>query len=294
MRDSDLEVLLRRALKSDKTPHARLVERVTYQWIKKEEEEMNKAARISIKTIAVAAVLVAILAGSALAALNLLKPGEVAKSVGDNALSAAFESKDTLVINKTQTSGDYALTLMGLVSGKDLSDLPFTGEGVLPERSYAVVAIRRADGGSVTTEESTALYMSPLVKGLKPWMVNINTMNGGYSEIAKDGVTYRIVECNDVAMFADKGLYLCVSDTESFSKDAFDYSDETGEISPRADYKGVNALFKLPIDPSKADPAKAVEYLKWIEYDDAPSVAESAITPAPGEAAPEFTITKDK
>jgi hypothetical protein len=294
MRDSDLDVLLRRALKREGAPHARLVEQVTYQWIKKEEEEMNKAARISIKTIALAAVLVAVLAGSALAALNLLKPGEVAKRAGDIALSAAFESKDALMIDETLTSGDYALTLMGLVSGRDLSDLPFTGEGVLPERSYAVVAIRRADGGSVTTEESASLYMSPLVKGLKPWMVNINTMNGAYSEIAKDGVVYRIVECDDVAMFADKDLYLCVSDTVAFSRDAFDYSNETGEISPRADYKGVNALFKLPMDPSKADPAKAAEYLKQIRYDDAPSDTESMVTPAPGESVPELTITKDK
>lgn len=294
MRDSDLDVLLRRALKREGAPHTRLVEQVTYQWIKKEEEEMNKAARISIKTIALAAVLVAILAGSALAALNLLKPGEVAKSAGDSALSAAFESKDALAIDETQASGDYTLTLMGLVSGKDISDLPFTGEGVLPERSYAVVAIRRTDGGSITSEDTAALYMSPLVKGLKPWMVNINTMNGAYSEIAKDGVVYRIVECDDVAMFADKGLYLCISDTVAFSKDAFDYNEQTDEISPRADYKGVNALFNLPIDPSEADPAKAAEYLKQIGYDDAPSVSESAITPAPGEVVPELTITKDK
>ena len=294
MKDNDLDVLLRRALKCEGAPHVQLVEQVTYQWIKKEEEEMNKAVRISIKTIAVAAVFVAIFAGTALAALNLLKPGEVAKSAGDIALSAAFESKDALTVDETQTSGDYALTLMGLVSGKDISDQAFTGEGVLPERSYAIVAIRRADGGSVTTEESAALYMSPLVKGLKPWMVNINTMNGAYSEIAKDGVVYRIVECNDVAMFADKGLYLCVSDTVTFSKDAFDYSDETGEISPRADYKGMNALFNLPIDPSEADPAKAAEYLKRIEYDDAPSDTESAITLTPGESAPELIITKDK
>lgn len=294
MRDSDLDVLLCRALKRGGAPHARLVEQVTYQWVKKEEEEMNKAARISIKTITVAAVLIAILAGSALAALSLLKPGEVAKSAGDSALSAAFESKDALVIDDTQTSGNYALMLMGLVSGKDISDLPFTGEGVLPERSYAVVAIRRADGGSVTAEDTAALYVSPLVKGLKPWMVNINTMNGAYSEIMKDGVVYRIVECDDVAMFADKGLYLCISDTVTFSKEAFDYSDETGDISPRADFKGVNALFNLPIDPSEADPTKAAEYLKRIGYDDTPSVAESAITPAPSGTAPELTITKDK
>ena len=56
----------------------------------------------------------------------------------------------------------------------------------------------------------------------------------------------------------------------------------------------MNALFNLPIDPSKADPAKAAEYLKWIEYDDAPSVAENMVTPAPDESALELTITKDE
>lgn len=60
-------------------------------------------------------------------------------------------------------------------------------------------------------------FVSPLIKGLKPWQVNITTMNGGYSEAVIDGIMYRLIECDGVEMFADRGVYLAVSNGSSFS-----------------------------------------------------------------------------
>lgn len=39
----------------------------------------------------------------------------------DGALAKAFESKDAITINETQKSAGYEITLMGIVTGKDLS-----------------------------------------------------------------------------------------------------------------------------------------------------------------------------
>ena len=90
--------------------------------------------------------------------------------------------------------------------------------------------------------------VSPLIKSQKPWMVNIASMNGACSEFVVDRVMYRVIECDGLEMFADRGLYLGIS-TGGFGDffKAFNYNEETGEISPKADYKGTNALFNLLI-----------------------------------------------
>lgn len=45
------------------------------------------------------------------------------------------------------------------------------------------------------------------------------------------------------------------------------YNAETGEMRRNESYTGVNALFRLPVDESKADPAAAEAYLKALDDD---------------------------
>ncbi len=87
-------------------------------------------------------------------------------------------------------------------------------------------------------------------------------MNGGYSDFVKDGIMYRIVECDGLEIFADRGLYLGVISNPFYDIKAYDYDLETGEIIPNVDYEGVNILFDLPIDPLKGDFDKAENYLQ--------------------------------
>lgn len=50
-----------------------------------------------------------------------------------------------------------------------------------------------------------------------------------------------------------------------YDQDAFLFDDSTGELTRNPDYPGVNALFALPVDKSKADPQAAARCLHKLE-----------------------------
>lgn len=76
---------------------------------------------------------------------------------------------------------------------------------------------------------------------------------------------YRLIECDGVKMFADRGGYLAISSGSPFyNSEAFTYEDSTGEIRPNNDYDGAAVLFDLPLDTSKADPVRAEVYLQQL------------------------------
>ncbi len=64
---------------------------------------------------------------------------------------------------------------------------------------------------------------------------------------------YRIIECDSLEMFADRGLTLIVSSTDFYSNEAFDYNEAAGTVSPNPDFDGVNLIFDLPLDTANAD-----------------------------------------
>ena len=80
-----------------------------------------------------------------------------------------------------------------------------------------------------------------------------------------DGVLYRITECDNIEIFADRKLYLAISDTTFFNENAFLYDETTGLLSENTVYEGTNVLFPIQLDASKADPKKAKEYLEQLD-----------------------------
>jgi len=206
---------------------------------------------------------------SVFAAWQLLKPSEVADIFEDKALSAAFASEDAVNINETIVSGKYKFTLLAAVAGEDLTDMPYYSNGEIQrDRLYAVLAVQYADGSPMPSTmdvlyEEVSFFSSPLIKGVEPTMMNVPAMNGGGSTTSViDGVLYRIVECDNVAVFADKGLYFAINTGTFFSPDAFIYNEETGEITANANFDGESVIFNLPLDKKYADPAKAEQYFK--------------------------------
>lgn len=230
------------------------------------EVTMRKSWIKKVPAVALAAV-VLLSAGSltAYAVGQYLKPEQAAEKLEDQKLKDAFQGEDAVSINESQSYGGYTATLLGMVSGKNLSKYETESDGeILSDRTYAVVAIENEDGTPMQKldEEESSFLVSPLIQGENPARINIFTMHGGYSAFVEDGVLYRIVECDNLEAFADQSVYLCVSNTVLYDADGFHYNKKSGEITRNEEYKGLNALFQLPLDTSRADEKAAEEQLR--------------------------------
>lgn len=293
--ENKLDKLLKTALSADFLPEKSINDEILER--AKEKSDMSKTGNKKVKITVIACAAAAVCTLTAAAAYRLLSPSEAAKRVDNAALSQAFEGENAVLTGETRTDGEYSVTFLGAVSGKNsnISDnLYFLDGELLDERTYAVVAISRTDGKPM---EDKNLFVSPYIKGLDPLRYNIVTMKGGYRGFTENGVVYRIINCDNIEMFADRGLYIGVSDAKGvfFDKNAFNYNAETGEITENPDFDGLNLLFDLPIDISKADPDAAEKYVNEKKglYDgsDSEEPSEGDILPEPektAETVPEF------
>lgn len=259
--DRQMDRMLSRALTQQAKPDAALQQKVCSQW--KERREMNRNKKWMAAAAAVACVLAVTV--SVGAAGRYLSSRQVAEEFNMDNMAKAFSEGNGIEINQTQTYGDYNVTLLGVTSGVNLGwPQP---EEIEKEKTYAVVAIEKTDGtpmpdGTDDQEMPQDFFVSPLIEGYNPLNFNVMTMDGSVTWDVINGVEYRIVECDNVEIFADHKLHLCVMDSTFYNKDAYNYDPETGVITPNADYTGMNLLFDLPLDASKADPQKVEEYLK--------------------------------
>ena len=78
----------------------------------------------------------------------------------------------------------------------------------------------------------------------------------------EDGVQYQLLECDNLEIFSGMEVWLGVFEQYGEEMSAFNYDDTTGNYSVNKTYKGVKALFELPLDKSKADDKAANEYLE--------------------------------
>ncbi|MBB6673351.1 hypothetical protein [Cohnella nanjingensis] len=278
--------LFRQALASAAEPDEQLNQSILNRF--KERKAGKRVYRKRLSAAALVALLALVMSVTAFAAAKLYSAQQVAEHLGERSLAKAFDSADAVSINQSIVSGGYNFTLHGIVSGAGLKELEGSANDINPDRTYAVVSVARQDGNPMPGTSDTEygkepFFISPLIKGLKPWQVNIVTMNGGYSETVLDGVMYRLIECDGVEMFADRGVYLAISSGDRFfNKAAFDYDERTGVVTPRADYDGVSLLFDLPLDQAKADPAKAEAYLQQLLKE--PSSGAAAVPAASNDA----------
>ncbi|MFG6383632.1 MAG: DUF4179 domain-containing protein [Lachnospiraceae bacterium] len=269
--DTDLDQLLRQALSPKEEPDYWLNQKILKK--AKETEEMSKKYHKRLPVTALIAI-IALSAGSftAFAAWKYLTPDKVAEIVEDKGLTAAFQSENAIAINESQEYGNYKITFLGVVSGKNLSYYVENEEveGLRKDATYVVTAIENKDGTPrpATSDENYGedpFFVSPLIKGQDPNQFNLVTMGGGYTEIIQDGVQYRITESDNVEIFADRTLYLAVNSGTFFDGDAYKFDKTSGEITRNESYSGVNALFDLPLDKSKANKEAAEAYLKELE-----------------------------
>lgn len=267
MDDKELNKLLENALLTNYEPDQKINEKLMQNIRGNKMTTVNKTRKLSI--LAAACCIILGCSVTVFAALNFLTPKEVAIEYGDKQLAQAFESKNAISMNESQTYDNYVVTLLGTVSGKGLSQFCSDNEQVENEKTYAVVAIKHKDGTPMPSTSDNdygqeSFFVSPLIQGLNPKDYNIITMNGGYSEMVKDGVMYRMIECDSIELFADKHLYLGVSNTVFYDVNAFQFDKNTGLISKNINYTGMNLLFDLPLNKNKADKVAAERYLKQL------------------------------
>ncbi len=267
MDDKQLDILLKNTLKSDYVPDYQLDLQIINKVKEKEDMSLKRLREIPVFFIVCCALLFCSV--SVFAAWRLLSPKDIAMHIGDKQLSKAFDSKDAILMDESQKYGDYTITLLGTVTGRNITNFVTEGDTVSPDRTYAVIAILRTDGTpmpDMSSEEygKTPFFVSPLIQGLDPRKYNIVTMNGGYSEITKDGIMYRIIACDNVEIFADRKNYICVTNTVFYENNAFIYNEDTGEISINTKYTGMNLLFDLHLNKNKADKEAAQKYLEGI------------------------------
>ena len=270
----NMDELLKTALTPIDVPHERLNNQVL--WRAKERGSMHSKRKLSAAMIAVGVLLLS--TATAVAAYHYLSPSEVAAELENNALTEAFLSEGAVLVNETQEIGNYRVTLLGSVAGVDISDYLSTENGILKhDRIYTVVAIGHADGTPMPDTGSDEygkepFYVSHYIHGLDPNQYSIMSMGGNYSAFVKDGIEYRVLEMDNIEMFADRGVYVGVTASVFYDFGAYIYDETSGDISRNPDYAGLNALFELPIDMSKADPEAAERYMKSLQNSwDAPS-----------------------
>ena len=209
------------------------------------------------KTALLIAAAVALLAVSVSAAVVWLTPAQVADRVEEPLLAEAFQGEDAIVLYESLTAGDYQITLAGMVSGEDLSvPTDYNGE-IINDRTYAVFRVARADGEPLTDYPN--LSYSPLVDGYHVRCVNAWTLGTTTQQFIEDGVIYCLFDCRNLEMFADHPVRFAIYEGGVPNTDLFSMAED-GTISLRESVVG--ALFTLPLDESKADPAAAQAFVE--------------------------------
>ena len=234
--------------------------------VKKVKGTQNMKHRTCKFSVAAASAILVVGSASAYAAFRYLSPSQVAEQITeDGALAKAFESKDAIMVNETQKTAGYNITLMGIVSGKNLSSV--TSEAVDQTKTYAVAAIAREDGKAMpdnTDDNYQTFCVSALVHGKRFQNVNNAALNAGVTSFVQDGVQYELLECDNLEMFANQGVYMGIVESFGNESQAFVMNKKTGDYTVNKDFDGMKALFTIPLDKSKADDAAAEQYFEKI------------------------------
>lgn len=256
------------------------------------EDIMSEKRSYRQRSKVVAAVVCTVIllgSGSVYAANHYLNPSQIVDEISaDSTLSKVFADKDAITINETQTSNGYDITLLGLVSGEKLGVYvpDETKKEVSDKHSYAALAISKSDGSKMSNRN---FCVSPLINGEAFTDVNAATLNVGLSWFEKDGVIYELIECDNLEIFADRGVYLSLVDDFGDEVAAFRMDEATGKYHKVEDYAGTSALFTLPLDKDKADTVAADKFLASLkrEEDSETDGERAAVGVAVGDASDE-------
>lgn len=282
MRD-EFDNKLKEAMRPSEEPDFWLNQKIMNRNLEVKKMRKNTWKRTAVTVGAVGLLLVSSVGVTA--ALRYFSPDQVAKETENNKLAAAFDSEGAIDIDETQQTGGYDITLLGMVSGKNLNDFESYANGELQaDRTYAVVAIANADGTKMQEKDEEGcmvgyldkFFVSPFIEGYDPNRYNAYTFNGGVTYFVKDGVLYWLLDTDNIEMFANHTIYLGVTENLGAIGEAYTYQEDSGKIEKNKEYSGINALFTLPIDKSKASEEEAKKYMDSLSNDEDADDTEEA------------------
>lgn len=108
--------------------------------------------------------------------------------------------------------------------------------------------------------------VTPLVAGFTPWSVNNWTLDAGVSLLEQDGVLYYLLDTQNIEMFADRTVYMAFYQGTLPDRDTFTMAED-GTIAFAEGVEGPHALFTLPLDEGKADPAAVEQFMDDSGFD---------------------------
>lgn len=238
----------------------------------------NKGRLVRFKGWRMAAAVAALCCLGALgvaAAEHFLQPAQVAQQLQQEELASLFAGKDAVEVQQTQKAGNYQVALLGLVSGKNVTEFWSSGwENGEPteDRNYAVLAVTHLDGTPMAELSDENNELAPSNSLVSPVFAspdyplaqyNIFTMNGARHDLVQGGVHYILVETDTLEPFADQDPQLAVilDKTGEIASllNGFEQDPVSGKIAVNPDADCTLLLFDLPIEESKADPARAQE-----------------------------------
>lgn len=273
MTDEKLNQILRQALAPE-------INDAEWKIIGKEGKEVMNMNEIGRKkrgwkyfpAAVAAAALLMVTSVSAYATWMHLSAREVAIQEGDELLAQEFEVNNQIEEIETQHFGEYDVTLLGVVSGNEISEYLVKDDqgGIDGNKTYIAVAISKTDGSPMPDNQSddfdpSQFFVSPYIRGLSPVKYNTYSMGGGFTCFVSEGIQYRLLEIDNVECFADRGIYVGVSEGMAYNGRAYVYDKESGALTRNEEFDGVNALFVLPIDPSRGDAQKSQQMIEAMD-----------------------------
>lgn len=217
---------------------------------RKEKEFMKKPVKIVVAAI----LIIAVISVTAFAVSGLLSARDVAERFGESHVADSFVNQNYNA--ETVTDKGYTVSFLGVVKGERFED-----ENVKADCSYFVVSVASADGSELSLADGNPLGMSVIIEGYPAWKINTWSLNTNANGTEENGVLYYLYECENLEIFADKNVYLAVYEGFVPGLDIINMKDN-GEFEFVKTYKGFKAMFRIPLDPSKANPEASDEILK--------------------------------
>ncbi len=274
MTDEKLDQLLKQALTPEIDDRELKINRLEGERNMNHSENKKSGAKTwrYLPVAAASAAVFLLSSATVFAAWHYLSAKDLATENADERLAQEFEQNNWLDEHETQTYGDYDITLLGVVTGNKISDhLSKDDQGNIDgDKAYIAVAISHADGSPMPDTQSeefdsAQFFVSPYIKGLNPVQYNACTLGGSFTCFVSEGIQYRLLETDNVECFADRGIYIGVSEGMAYNSQAYLYDETSGALKRNDSFEGVNALFVLPINPEKGDSGKAEKIIESMD-----------------------------